>query len=92
MKKIIIGIFLIGLILFSGFYAYYSHYYNENMKIISLAPETILLEDSTGNLWKYDIKPGDSFKKGQVFNAKIFDNNTPKIEDDIIIEVSPNDK
>lgn len=83
MKKIIIGVLLVGGILGCNYYEH--HYTRDNCEVVRIENNIVTVEDKCGFYWQFE---DEGYSKGDIVDLKMFDSCTnSNIKDDEIIKV-----
>lgn len=86
MKKTILGFILTVTFLFVApcITGYIETHYTREAEVIEVTGETIVVEDTTNNVWSFE---GDGFTVGDKITLKMDNSCTDCIYDDVIVKV-----
>lgn len=86
MRKTIVGFILMTVILFIApcITGYIETHYTRKAKVTEVTGETIIVEDTTNNVWSFE---GEGFMVGDKITLKMDNSCTDCIYDDVVVKV-----
>lgn len=66
-------------------YSIEHHYTRKNCEVVKINGYEVTVEDNMGRLWAFD---GEGYAVGDRVNAKMYDNMTDTIKDDVIVDIT----